>query len=579
MLSAWAIALALGAAWVELTSGLPPYDDFTTASFGDDPDEIWLGTKGGRVWMSHDGGESWALVFRPRANEPVVEPRLRNIRVSTVGDLGRGLDHDLDPRDRTSRIQESADLAGGVRDQPRTRGSPLLSSLLRPTARDRIEIAYINHCLEATYLVTPEALWRSYDRGVRWDRLFVGPAGPASEVHWLTCDATQPGRIALNTGAGVLESVDWGDSFFPYRNPFPRAMLPQTASLGPGGRLLILDGNMVFRERQDRRGYDRICHLVGDSVEAEQVRWAWWVSHSRMTFGVTNDGVIRCYKGKSERLPDARLARQIARFVWIDWTQPGHMYAATQRQVLESFDDGMTMKEVFVVPTLRSIRRVLFHEDRPMDLLVLTAGQVFRRITDETKLRAGPGEPSAYVRRQAASAPLWDVVLTGLTRLELTPQAIASRRDNITLRGLLPTVVVRFVRIENRFADGSIDRAVQTLASGGTSRAGDFGGNVWGAFALWDLADLWHDPEQTNTSWVDVERLRAKITYRIQDYYAMWMREIQALDNPRLSLSQRVFHEVARREAAAYLHQITGGSFAAFDMQGGTPPATRSLRP
>ena len=78
--------------------------------------------------------------------------------------------------------------------------------------------------------------------------------------------------------------------------------------------MLHVDNRMVFRERSNGRGFDRLCVIVGDSVESNEVRWAWWGAHNNKIYAVTNDGVIRCvakpcHLGRSTQVWDATVTR------------------------------------------------------------------------------------------------------------------------------------------------------------------------------------------------------------------------------------------------------------------------------
>ncbi|MFC1609899.1 hypothetical protein ACFL6C_02985 [Myxococcota bacterium] len=580
MLGPFVTAVALGATWIEITGGLPPHDDITTVQPGEHPDELWVGTHRGLVWHSTDNGDSFRIAFRPVQSEPPVVPWLSNIRASSLSDLARGTDRDLAPRDRVSLAERAGDLAGTVRDRPRSRGAPLLSSLVRRVERDRVVVKKVATCAEGVmFVVTPETVWRSKDKGVHWEKLLLGPMGLALDsqggtpggVGWLTCSEKTPGHVVVNTASGILESFNWGDTFGFWKNPFPRASLVQTASLGgPGGRIRIMHDNRFYREREDRNGYEFVCHLIGDSLEADDPSWVWLVADTGHAFAVTGDGILLCDQGRVRRLRDERLSRRPARFVWVDWTRAGHIYVATEHEVYESFDNGESFEQIFVSPTERTIRRILMHPDRPDDLLVVTGGQLWRRITDPAAVQTW--ESGAATRRRVDGvlnqAPLWEVVQTSLDRLELEPRQIAGRRQDLRLRALMPRVIVRVVRLEATTVEAYDDMLAPLATASGAEQVTQLerGHTIWSAFVLWDLRDVILDPLQTDHSWVDLERLRQRITWRVQDAWAMWARETVALGNPNLNGKQRAFHEVSRRQAAAYLHHMTGGEFAAFDL-------------
>ena len=48
----------------------------------------------------------------------------------------------------------------------------------------------------------------------------------------------------------------------------------------------------------------------------------------------------------------------------------------------------------------------------------------------------------------------------------------------------------------------------------------------------------------------------------------MWAQATAAMAAPGLTSRQRLYHELKRREAAAYLNQITGGRFEVFETTG-----------
>jgi hypothetical protein len=512
-----------GATWVEITSGLRPNDDISAVGYGDDPDDIFVGTTEGFVYRTKDGGETYDLIFEPR---------------------------DFDAK----------------------RDKPLLASVITDPSRLPSTVSSVERCGGVLFLVTPATLWRSTDDGVRWDRIDITPAGVGSEVWWMSCDGTKPGRLAISTPGGVLESYDWGDAFAMFRNPFPDGMKVDGINFRSDGRLIISQGTQVYRERlPPAEGYERVCEFGhGDGVGSSTISWHWW-SESKdriVLYAVTDDGILVCDDGRLRRFTNEQFGRRPAAFVWLDWTRDGHIFVASDRDVWETWDGGLSFKQVFDAPTQRSIRRLAWKPDRQDDLIVATGGQLFRRLPDEiaAKRRWVSETDQAKVNRALAQAPLWAVVTTALSHLTIEPGQLAAVRTDTTLRALMPEL-----KIAVTYADGSararvFDRSINSIDP--LHRANSKNGRTeWGALLVWDLGGTIYDELVGNRDWANVERLRQQVTFRVQDTWVMWAQATMAMVAPGLTTRQRLYHELKRREAAAYLNQITGEQFEVFKGQ------------
>ncbi len=546
---------ALRGTWRDISVGIPPGDDISYFTFGDTDDEMFVGTRSGYVWRTRDGGQTWMWIFRPLVNEPIAIPQLKDVRAPTVGDLGLGQGREIQPRERQGEVRRHADLAGTLRSAPRERGAPLLGSIVRPEVVDPADVENIRRCGPYIFLSTDQGLFRSRDDGAYFEPLHVGPTLDGWVESWVSCDPTHPGRLIVNGEGMVFESHDWGDSFYRYTDPLPRSPTVQTVTFDPEGRLLIVKDGRVYRERRDHRGYDRVCMFVADSIGSTDLRWAWWVNTGRV-FGVTSDGVLKCEGQRSTRLHDLRLGGEDIRFIWIDEPRLQHIFVATERAVYESFDGGGSFTLAYTARTQRSIRRIAV-SDREGDLVVVTGGQIFRRIPDAHSAFG----PARVTERLSREVPLWQVVNTALERAGLLPSDLASQRTDVRLRALLPRLQLRASYNDDRAA-GDFERLGADLSQ--TVEARRSHGGVWSVFAYWDLGDILHDALQSDPTWADLQRLRAKITYGVQDQYATWVRAQAALAEEGLSPWVQAYNEIVQREAAAYLHQMTGGAFAAF---------------
>lgn len=556
-LTPWIIGI-VASGWIELSAGLPSDDDISTTAFGEGPDDLWIGTVGGMVWRSRDGGETFQLLFRPRSADPLVTPELANVRAPTVGDLGRGVGQDVPVRDRRGMLRRETDLAGAVRSRPRERGGPLLGSLVRNEVREPVAVNHITTCAPYVFVASEDGMWRTDLDGLHFELLFTGSYAGQHGVNWISCDATRPGRILINAESGILESLDWGDSFFRYSNITP-FLAASFAWLDEQGRLVANVGPFVLREDAARTGYERLCMFTPDSLEAS-VGWSWERADG-ISFGVTDDGVLVCKDGVTTRLADERFARRVIEYVWLDDEDERHMLVATRDDVYESFDGGESFELIFTRFTSRSIDRVRVHPDRPEAVVVVSGGSIYRR------LPPSPAAPNAEARiaEITRTTPLWEVVHTSLTRFELEPSQIAARRDDLRLRGLMPKIIGRVARLEGRFADVKADHVLFPVRDVPQIEGnGDDARTLWSVFFVWDLAGFVLDPLQADVVWADMERLRAEITYRVEDAYALWARSKLAAERPGLTPAQRAYHRLRVRETAAYLHRMTGDAFPQF---------------
>lgn len=551
MLFSWLVVLGSGT-WVELGDGLPFEHDITMAAFGLAPDELWVGTSGGELWRSRDGGQTFRRVQHAWSSEPLVRPQLSNLRAASVGDLGRGVGNELPRRDRQGRVRREEDASGSVRARPREPGTPLVGSLVRDTQHERADIRRLRTCWGTTlFVATGDGLWRSRDGGEYYERLSAGIVHSDGGVAWFACDGRKPGHLLIVTAGNVLESYDSGESFALHRASFPRPGAVDYASFEDDGRLAVFSGGTAYLE-EPNGGFAPACRFTGDSVEADTVHWAWQVD-AELAYGVTGDGLLICRRGVTTRLVDDRLARQAVTFLTVDDRDPQHFVVSTADEVYETFDGGATLDLVFRRTTSRSIMNVLVPRNRPAELHVVTGGQIYRRLDPREPASKRPARlPAAVMKLELSS-----VVATALDARELSPGQLAARRTDLRMRGLMPTVAARWRSTDEHDGFTSDDAATGAFREG--LRRIDPERANWAVFALWDLAGFVHEDLQTDKTWADLERLRAELSYRVEDAYHGWARAHVALESDDLTPLQRGFHELRRRELAAYLDAMTNG--------------------
>src|SRR5690606_10437208 len=94
---------------------------------------------------------------------------------------------------------------------------------------------------------------------------------------------------------------------------------------------------------------------------------------------------------------------------------------------------------------------------------VVTNGQIFRRVTNEAgTVKNIPTDIALpYVHALEVQAPLWQVINTALDRMKLSPQQLAATRQDLTLRSLLPNIIVRMAAGQGATTERLLDRAAQ----------------------------------------------------------------------------------------------------------------------
>lgn len=568
--------------WVDVSPPLAPGDYITAVQYGPEKNEIWVGTWDGYILRSTDDGMTYRETFRPIDAEPLVQPRLANRRSPFINDLARGLGREYAPGDRVGRARQTEDLAGQVRNRQRERSTPLLSSLLSPSARITVEVQRFYNCHGYVYVKTGAGIWRTQD-GVFWDQLPVGPTGSRERVRWLSCDSTTPGRFILNTDRGILETLNNGASFHYYGNPLPRtADAVDIAAFLGNGYLLVIQGDQLFYENEDG-GYREICYVHGDSVEADEVRYM-IIPSDRLVGAITGDGVLLCDVNTNSirRFPGEIFSREPIRSASVSGRT---VVVVTGTTVYWSDDGGQDFRVVFRTSTTDPIGRVSSNDADP-DQMIVNGNRFIWRKTPQlpstrvdtrqlrrvgTKLLRDAYSGRNDILKDYRRASL-DVVLdTALERFELSANQLAQTRNVLRFRSLMPEVVAGLVGNDgfDRFGRRNVlDGIVAPVALNGENELQSY---QWQVFFAWDLNNLIQDARQTNVFWRDLERLRFRLVERVKEAYQNFERASRKLDDPSLTEKQRMYVRIRQREAAAYLHAITGERFPDFHPESLSP--------
>ena len=563
-----AIAIALTALviqaqqeWVEITMGQPFTDDISYVGTLPGTEELWIGTVLGEVYRSFDNGTTWDIVFQPVSYDNLLDIKTRQLRTPQLNlDLLRSLNSNIPVRDRASTAQRSLDLAGNLRSRQRLPSAKVLGSLVANEVRDPGQINQIDRCFDYIFINASNGIYRAAPgEPLRFEIIETGRNLGLGRVSWLSCNRKRPGHMIGKTITGqILETYDYGDSWFQYVNPFVLSHKVNTAGFYEG-RLRILAGGRLFRESEDRRTFEEECVFMYDSRDSEPA-WTWRTDGP--TFGITGDGVTVCDHNRFLRIRDERFAHKSIAWFQIEGAHAEHMLVATADDVYLSHDGGKTFELVFTRPTQRSIDLVLVDDLRTFDGAMIWMGNVLLKKVDVAR---GVSETATDVQELFNKAPMWEVIEIALRHYQVDAAQVAARRDDARLQGLMPLIKASY-----SFRDGNglttlndiVRTGFQNAEMRTTERFPER--HNWGVVVAFDLADLLRSRSSTDRSWADVERLRRRLTYRFEDAYTKWANTTLQLKREGLDAKQRTQLEVQKREVAAYLNYVTDGYFDVF---------------
>ncbi len=549
-----------GSAWVEIRTGQPPADDLTYVGYPEGPGgALWIGTSAGEVYRSADEGVTWDWIFGPRSFDNFIDLRLRTLRVPVLNlDLLRDARTDVPVRDRTGSNRRTLDLAGQARNRQRESSANVLSAVVAQDIRDGGDVFQVVKCFDYLYITAKNGLWRgSREQPYRFDLLPVGGDLGGGNAVWLSCDSKRAGHMVVTTPiGGILESDDFGESWHPYTVVFERNSRISFAIFFEG-RIMLLAQGRIYREREDKRGFEPTCETQVDMIDGKG-NWVWNRLGPIFATGiggvtVCDNGNIKPYKGESMALNDIY-------YFQTQGDRDEHVMVVTPDDVYLSHDRGVTFTHEFRRRTQSPIGLIIVNDLESFDDTTIWAGNtIWKRVPE----RLAPSS-SVFLQEIEREAPLAEVIEVALRRQQLDGDQIAARRDDARLQGLLPLVRASVSINDGNALTGFGDR----LTSGDHSlyrvRYTVPDREVWTVLAVWDLSDLLRSRSSTDRAWADVQRLHRTISYDVEDYYMRWLQSQIALRDASLSQTQRGRLTLTARESAAYLDYLTESRFPIF---------------
>ena len=552
--------------WVEVRTGQRASDDLTYVGYPEGQGgPMWIGTRSGEAYRSADGGLTWEWVFAPRSLDNLLDLRLRTLRVPQLRlDLLRDIRRDIPVHDRAGSNRRVLDLAGQARDRQRESGARLLGILVAQDVRDPGDVLQVAKCFDYVFIAARNGVWRSplaSTVGGVWSFQYLETGGDLGEgtLTWVSCDVKSAGHLVATTrGGAMIETTDFGETWAPYRVPFERNSRVSFA-IFLDGRIELLAQGRLYREREDRRGFEPMCDTQVDTVD-RTMSWQWNTLGPIFATGI--GGVTVCDNGRMKHYAGETMALAS---IWYFQTQgetDEHVMVVTPDQILLSHDHGNTFAEVFHRLTQSPIGLVVVDDIERFDNVIVWAGNTVWRLVDGERRASRVGLQVTELENQA---PLAEVVETVLRTHQLDGAQIAARRDDSRFQGLLPLVNASYARADRDLAtlasgirNGITGSAFDTRAATVNER------DIWTIIGVWDLGDLLRSRSSTDRAWADVQRLHRRVAYSVQDTYVRWISTSVALSNERLGPDQRAHLELVRRETAAYLDYMTAGAFPVF---------------
>ncbi len=556
-----AITITLSSsAWVEIRTGQPASDDITYAGYPDGPGKLWVGTNAGEVYRTTDDGVTWDFVFGPRSFDNFIDLRLRTLRVPTLNlDLLRDARTDVPVRDRSGSTRRVLDLAGQARTRQRETGAQVLGAIVARDVRDPGDIFQVAKCFDYVFITAKNGLWRGTAQAPwRFDLLPVGGDLGGGNAVWVSCDTKRPGHLVVTTPIGtMLESEDFGETWHPYTVVFERNSRISFAIFFEG-RIMLLAQGRIYREREDRRGFEPTCEAQVDMVDPKAT-WVW--NRLGPIFATGIGGVTVCDGARIKRYQGETMALNEIYYFQTQGDIDEHVMVVTPDDIYVSHDRGVTFEHEFRRRTQSAIGLVLVDDLSTFaDTTVWAGNTIWKRVD----AKRGPAS-GTFLAELERDAPLALVIDTVLRRYQLDGGQIAARRDDARLQGLLPLVRASvayregeaFTVLRDRVAVGNIFSDYLVTASAPMR-------DVWTVLLVWDLSDILRSRSSTDRGWADVQRLHRNIAYDIEDTYLRWMQANVSLMDASLDTSQRARLTLSRREAAAYLDYMTEGRFPIF---------------
>jgi photosystem II stability/assembly factor-like uncharacterized protein len=606
----------------------------TVALSGEDPPLVYVGTDVGFVYRSTDGGVTWDEVRllpddRPLLgvsmidlgvlrlpNDGLLDPLIAGTPPWTYGrfDAPGGaaahrpdvVSHDVTfPNMMTSHVtQNERGHSGGyamvgpdARIEAEDPGN-LMANYFRSVAAQPGQVNWISICQsqpEIAFAATNFGAFRTRDRGITWDRVFVGTDLDENIVRCAHCDPENPDRVYLATEEGLRISENNGDVW--RRASALIGIWPSHhVTTHPNDRDVVLVGSLVGAFATTPAG-DRQTLMYKDRFPSTVMRKIRFVRPTRDPDTVYYGGYDGGWHSHDGGWSLARTAGNLfnhypMRAISVHPDNPDHVYFQSNWHVFESRDGGATLTEI-----LASFTELKFSRLAPNDadtLWLVGKTQLWRYEPQRPPRQRGLSAQARRARQALLRDPGHQVLEDLIMRQAgIDDQSIQQHLRRVRLSHLLPTVNVvgwfyrnsgamgvggvGFPQMYTRyFSVNDCDRYWNHVFTGAADQnhckyewniyaftlGSPFARNNGGAFAIlsWPLGRVVANEQGTGRVWQDIRQMRDRVMDTVYLYWSDRRRLLEYLAHGNNTAAEERAYELRLEEMSAVLDALSGGS-------------------
>ncbi len=447
-----------------------------------------------------------------------------------------------------------------------------------------LEPTWVNHVAihptnpKIAVVATAMGLFRTTDGGLGWIDIFNGRSYLERFCHFVAFDPSDPDKIWLGTGQGLLYSPDGGDRFLRVTGTQLSSLLAHWVAFYPKNPKIMYAGSNNGAFRSDDGGINWkwiffetlptqnfIMSIAVDPNDPDRVQLA------------TKDGIFKSSDGgKSWSRSGGFLFT--SQWVWrliADPADSNHLIANTYLQVWETFDWGKTWSAMYINDSDWSPRMIVFDSKEKDTFWIATSAELLK-VSPKPPPQPDPVRWAA-LREQLKREPRLTDAMDAAFRVHASHMGeLGALRARARWSSLVPELHAwaGFVAVDTNGATNSAEFgsfAVPGGIGGGGfdsgllfTHAGRYQLPYFGAWLTWDLSHLLFHIEEApyGRYFNDANMTYLKLKVEVQRLYEERRRvlvqtvtvppnDVRALMNLRLRLE----------ELTAHLNQLTGGLY------------------
>jgi photosystem II stability/assembly factor-like uncharacterized protein len=625
-----------GRRWVEMGHGLRWGIKAThVAISGEDPQLLYVGTEVGYVFRSVDGGVTWDELRLLPDDVPLVDVSMINLTKLWVPNDGL-VDDYVAPvpagafhrpanagRDRPGlSAPDELSLNPGFNKMPtpfwtmneedftRTYAlggadarvevedpANLMASFFRGVSAQIGKVNYLDICptnTDQAFAGTNYGLFRTTDRGLTWDRVYIGSDKWENQVRMVHCHPDNENMVFIATASGVRHSVDAGlqwtrptsnigiwPGYFVTTHPFDRDIMLVGTNLGAYKTSIGSDTQETLFLQDTPSPMVRAVTMVQGTIDPN------------IYYATTLDGAVYTHDGGEtwHRLAEFLLGRYRCWSVQVDPRDPLHAYVMSDWHLFETKDGGRSVIELW--PTWSELFAT-FIDPRDTDRVWMLGRS---QLWVYEYPRTAPERPSVLAQRARRALrldPGYPAVVDRVMEQAGIDDATTARyMRRIRLSALLPTVNLVGWAVDAGGALSAMGPGLPSLYTPywDTLSAGHFacdrlyaGGNEmnfcrysarrwnfimdcpygqtnYGGFVVlsWPLGRALVDERLTGRIWLDMFRMRDRLITNIVLYWNDRRRLLDYLATGTATPAEEQAYHLRLAEMSAVMDSLSGG--------------------